>query len=146
MVCCLIKEYIEGMPKTFLDICHNFFLEGFIKGWIFPQSPISAHVCFKVGAIWCWCDLLVLVQSCLIVRLRGEVKDKEDSGWRWWRWCWQQWWWWWRCLRKLVGEAEDKVNSGLLQLSPNPFPLIWLVPLALCKRSNIEHQCHLLLS
>ena len=50
-------------------------------------------------------------------------------------------------IYKLVGgEAEDKVNSGLLQLSPNPFPLIWLVPLALCKRSNIEHQCHLLLS
>ena len=79
MVCCLIKEYIEGMPKTFLDICHNFFLEGFIKGWIFPQSSISAHVCFKVGP---WCNLvlvlvLVLVQSHTIVH-PGEVKDKED--------------------------------------------------------------------
>ena len=80
MVCCLIKEYIEGMPKTFLDICHNFFLEGFIKGWIFPQSPTSVHVCFKVGS---WCNLvlvLVLVQSHTIVQLPGWVKDREDSG------------------------------------------------------------------
>ena len=42
-----------GNAENILGCLSKFFLEGFIKGWMLPQSPISAHVCFKVGAIWC---------------------------------------------------------------------------------------------
>ena len=72
-----------GNAENIFRYLSYFFLGGFIKGWMLQESPISVHVCFKVGS---WCNLvlvLVLVQSRLIVQLPGEVKDKEDSGWWW---------------------------------------------------------------